>query len=66
MDIPGLNYVCAEIDKEIIEKIKQLSLSCKFSDCKHITEPECAVKKAVESGEIPKEIYQQYLKENKK
>jgi len=62
MDIPGLNYVSREIDKEIIEKIKRLSLECRFSDCKHITEPDCAVKRAVESGDIPEEIYEEYLK----
>jgi len=62
MDIPGLNYISTEIDKEIIEKIKKIALSCRFTNCKHITEPDCAVKKAVENGELSKEIYEEYLK----
>jgi ribosome biogenesis GTPase len=62
MDIPGLNYVSKEIDREFMEKITKLSLNCRFSDCRHKFEPECAVKKAVEMGELPKEVYEEYLK----
>ncbi|MDR2266567.1 MAG: ribosome small subunit-dependent GTPase A [Christensenellaceae bacterium] len=34
---------------------------CNFSACSHITEPGCAVKKAVEMGEIDKNRYSRYL-----
>jgi ribosome biogenesis GTPase len=27
--------------------------SCRFSDCKHQTEPGCAIIKAIEDGELP-------------
>ena len=37
------------------------SKACKFRACHHINEPSCAVKKAVESGEILKERYQNYV-----
>ncbi|MFH5881911.1 ribosome small subunit-dependent GTPase A [Liberiplasma polymorphum] len=37
------------------------SKDCKFRGCHHINEPSCAVKKAVDSGEILKARYQNYL-----
>lgn len=35
---------------------------CKFPDCHHRAEPDCAVKNAVESGQIAADRYQSYLK----
>ncbi len=35
-------------------------MSVRFHDCKHISEPQCAVKHAVDSGEINLERYQSY------
>lgn len=37
------------------------SKDCKFSNCLHINEPQCAVKDAVETGEISEIRYQSYL-----
>jgi ribosome biogenesis GTPase len=34
--------------------------SCGFNDCSHLHEPRCAVRAAVESGEIPPERYDSY------
>lgn len=34
---------------------------CKFNDCVHLQEPNCAVLQAVENGEIQKERYQHYV-----
>lgn len=34
--------------------------NCKFSNCKHINEPQCAVKKALETGAISPLRYQSY------
>lgn len=37
--------------------------SCRFgADCGHFSEPHCAIKAAVEAGEIPARRYQSYLK----
>jgi len=35
--------------------------NCKFSDCQHINEPQCAIKTAVEKNIIQPERYQSYL-----
>lgn len=44
------------------ETIVRLSKDCKFKDCTHITEIDCAVIAAVESGEIDRLSYENYLK----
>lgn len=35
---------------------------CRFNDCRHVNDKDCAVRGAVESGQIPAERYQRYLK----
>ena len=35
---------------------------CRFPDCRHRTEPECAVRQAVEEGEISQIRYDNYRK----
>lgn len=35
---------------------------CKFSNCTHKTEPGCAVKSAIQSGELPSERWDSYMK----
>lgn len=44
------------------DEIIALSELCKFSDCKHINEINCAVLDALNNGEIDKSSYQNYLK----
>ncbi len=34
---------------------------CKFSDCRHESEPGCAIKSAIERGELTRERYESYL-----
>lgn len=36
--------------------------SCRFDDCSHRKEPDCAVRAALENGEIEKSRYESYLK----
>jgi ribosome biogenesis GTPase len=44
------------------ETIIELSKNCKFKDCTHTTEIDCAIITAVESGEVDKSSYENYLK----
>ena len=39
----------------------ELKSQCKFNDCLHIDEPKCAVKLAVESGDIASSRYKSYI-----
>jgi ribosome biogenesis GTPase len=41
--------------------MKRLLSECKFYNCTHIHEPGCAIKQAVEEGEISEERYTNYI-----
>lgn len=66
IDTPGIKgYGIIGLDKnelalyfpEMADKLPE----CKFYNCTHINEPKCAVKKAIEEGEIPESRYKSYL-----
>jgi len=40
----------------------RLSPGCRFYDCSHTHEPGCAVREAVERGELSFQRYESYLK----
>jgi len=44
------------------ETIVKLSTDCKFKDCTHTTETNCAVLAALDNGEIDESSYENYLK----
>ncbi|GAA4274382.1 ribosome small subunit-dependent GTPase A [Aquimarina gracilis] len=44
------------------EKIYDLMQDCRFSDCTHTSEKDCAVKLAIENGEIHESYLENYLK----
>lgn len=66
IDNPGMREVGIADSKEGLEitfnAINELSKGCKFKDCTHTTEVGCAVLKAVESGELDKSSYENYLR----
>lgn len=41
-------------------EIDRYGADCKFSDCKHLREPDCGVKAAIEAGEISVRRYESY------
>jgi len=46
---------------EAFADVEQHFGKCKFSDCKHQSEPGCAIKKAINSGELLQERWNSYL-----
>lgn len=66
IDNPGMREVGVADSKEGIEitfdKIFELSKDCKFRDCTHTSEIDCAIIKAVEAGEIDQASYENYLR----
>jgi len=67
VDTPGLRALgLTGLEKKDIEQfyeeILEASQRCRFSDCHHKNEPDCAVKAAVEKGEIFRERYESYIK----
>lgn len=65
-DTPGFSsFDFDTIEKEELTgcfpEIQRTSEACKFRGCLHVKEPKCAVKDAVESGEIEASRYEHYL-----
>lgn len=56
LDTPGMRELqlsdVADGVAELFEDLTELSHRCKFNDCAHDTEPGCAIKKALETGDI--------------
>jgi ribosome biogenesis GTPase len=66
-DTPGLRALALwDIEPEEIDgyfpELRSLVDECQFSDCTHVHEPGCAVRKAVEAGRIHPARYQSYLR----
>jgi len=66
MDNPGMRELHLWGEKrdlaESFADVETLALSCKFNNCHHQTEPECAVIKAIESGNLTHERLTSYRK----
>ena len=66
LDTPGFSSLyLPEMEKEKLKdyfsEFTPCEGHCRFLDCSHITEPDCAVKKAVEDGEISRLRYDDYV-----
>ena len=64
IDTPGMRELqISQGDVEATFKdIEDLALKCHFSDCKHKSEPKCAVQEAIERGELSRERFVSYEK----
>ena len=64
IDTPGMREVGLMYSEDGIdntfEDIAELEKCCRFSDCRHETEPGCAIKAAIESGELSRERFELY------
>lgn len=66
IDTPGLReFALMDIEKNELShyfpEMKALINKCRFNNCMHIDEPGCAVKRAVEEGEISADRYVSYI-----
>jgi ribosome biogenesis GTPase len=64
IDTPGLRAVSLwEADEGLsraFADIEALALECKFNDCSHTVEPECAIRAAIERGDLDAERFAHY------
>lgn len=64
-DTPGFSAIdflsieAVELPREFPEFVARLD-QCRFRECQHLNEPDCAIKAAVESGEIAQSRYDNY------
>jgi ribosome biogenesis GTPase len=66
IDTPGVKgFGVVDMEKEEIgdyfPEIQKLRQQCKFHNCMHVEEPKCAVKEAVENGEMILSRYESYV-----
>ncbi|HEY1916896.1 MAG TPA: ribosome small subunit-dependent GTPase A [Streptosporangiaceae bacterium] len=66
IDTPGLRGLGVWLDQGGLDAtfadIAELAAQCRFSDCRHETEPDCAVLGAIESGELEARRLESYRK----
>jgi len=66
IDTPGIKaFGIIDLEKEVIShyfpEMRELLNKCRFHNCLHLNEPSCAVKDALENGEIASSRYSTYL-----
>lgn len=66
MDTPGMRElqiadVAAGIEA-VFEDVAALEASCRYSDCTHSNEPDCAIRAALESGDLDPDRLKRYRK----
>ena len=69
IDTPGMREIQLWVDEQALDnafsEVDRLAINCKFNDCTHTHEPGCAVKAAVETGELSKDRLNNYFKMKK-
>ncbi len=66
VDTPGMRelqlWVADDGLQQAFTDVEELSKSCRFRDCRHREEPGCAVRAAVESGQLPQDRLESFFK----
>ncbi|MDQ3190384.1 MAG: ribosome small subunit-dependent GTPase A [Bacteroidota bacterium] len=57
----GLIHIQKEELSHFFPEMRDRMHLCHFKNCRHVSEPKCAIKEAVENGEIPESRYYSYL-----
>ena len=64
IDNPGMREVHLWVADEglgaAFEDIAELAAHCRFSDCRHETEPGCAVRAALDDGTLARDRWERY------
>lgn len=64
IDTPGMREIgLCDVDEgldDTFEDIAELAAKCRFRDCTHTNEPRCAVRQALENGQLSKERFELY------
>ena len=66
VDTPGLRSVgltdVSESLDLVFAEVEALAAQCRFADCEHRSEPDCAVLAALENGELSERRWESYIK----
>lgn len=66
IDTPGMRELglwdVGEGLNTTFQDIEDIATKCRFRDCSHTSEPKCAVKEALKSGELSNERWNNYIK----
>lgn len=64
LDTPGFSSYEFESESRISDYFPELNVvgECRFSDCRHINEPDCVVLEALHEGKIAESRYESYVK----
>ncbi len=66
LDTPGIRELqlwdAEEGVEATFEDIEAIATECRFSDCQHQSEPNCAVREALENGTLDRQRFENYLK----
>jgi len=65
IDTPGMRELKPTGEEDVAENfsdIEALAEQCKFRDCKHQKEPGCAVRAAIEAGQLDPQRFANFLK----
>jgi ribosome biogenesis GTPase len=66
IDTPGMRelqlWTQEDTARETFDDIIELAAGCHFTDCRHLQEPRCAVKQAIEDGTLDAGRLEGYLK----
>lgn len=69
IDTPGMREIQTWGDKDglgrTFEDIEFLASQCRFTDCRHQTEPGCAVREGIENGAVDPGRLKNYIKQQK-
>ncbi|MEQ8767345.1 MAG: ribosome small subunit-dependent GTPase A [Planctomycetota bacterium] len=56
----GLGRLTREELQDVFTELLPLAADCRYPDCRHTVEPDCAVQRAVEAGQVSEQRYKSY------